>query len=112
MVQVVKSELKSRNSYFPDIGHNMGIYTYTGWKEIYPVQPYNREKVAAALDAIREKGNGPTPLNSGLQKLEAILKPLTGRTAVFVFWDGEYTGQNPAETAKRAGQGHTTSAST
>ena len=66
----MKSELKSRNSYFPDLGHNMGIYTYTGWKENYPVQPYNREKVAAALDTLPDKGSGPTPLKSGLQKLE------------------------------------------
>ena len=34
----------------------MGIYTYTEWKENYPVQPYNREKVAAALDTIPDKG--------------------------------------------------------
>ena len=59
----MKSELKSRNAYFPEIGHNMGIYTYTGWQENYPVQLYNREKVAAALDTIPEKGSGPTPLN-------------------------------------------------
>ncbi|MET0163415.1 MAG: OmpA family protein [Vicinamibacterales bacterium] len=106
VVQVVKSELKNRNAYFPDIGHNMGIYTYTGWKENYPVQPYNREKVAAALDTLPEKGSGPTPLNSALQKLDGILEPLSGRTAVFVFWDGEYTGSNPAETAKKLAQAH------
>ena len=63
IVQAMKSELKSRNSYLPDLGYNMGIYTYTGWKEIYPVQPYNRDKVAAALDTLPEKGSGPTPAN-------------------------------------------------
>jgi len=100
VVQVVKSELQSRNSYFPDLGYNMGIYTYTDWQENYPVQPYDREKVAAALDTMREKGSGPTPLRIGLQKLEGILKQLSGRTAVFVFWDGGYTGQDPAQIAK------------
>src|SRR6476659_685030 len=104
VVQVVKSELKNRNSYLPDLGYNMGIYTYTGWQENYPVQPYDREKVAAALDTVREKGSGPTPLRVGLQKLEGILKPLSGRTAVFVFWDGDYTGPDPAETAKKLSQ--------
>ena len=34
-------------------------------------------------------------------KLEDILKPLTGRTAVFLFSDGEYTGGSPADVAKR-----------
>jgi OOP family OmpA-OmpF porin len=101
VVQVVRSELENRNAYLPDLGYNVGVYTYTDWQENYPVQPYNREQVAAALDTMREKGSGITPLNTGLEKLEGILKPLTGRTAVFVFWDGEYTGRNPAETAKR-----------
>jgi OOP family OmpA-OmpF porin len=99
-IQVMKDELKNRNSYFPDIGHKMGIYTYTGWQDIYPVQAYNRDKIAAALDTLPTKGKGPTPLNSGLNKLDAILAPLTGRSAVFVFWDGEYTGANPADTAR------------
>jgi OOP family OmpA-OmpF porin len=101
IIQAMKAELKSRNSYLPDLGYNMGIYTYTGWKEIYPMQPYNRDKVAAALDTLPAKGSGPTPLRIGLENLEKVLKPLHGRTAVFVFWDGEYTGPNPVETAKR-----------
>jgi len=101
IVQVMKSELKSRNSYFPDLGHNVGIYTFTKWQDNLPVQLYNREKVDAALDGVRDKGGGPTALKIGLEKLEPILKTLKGRTAVFVFWDGEYTGQDPAEVAKR-----------
>ena len=100
IIQAMKTELKSRNSYLPDLGYNMGIYTYTGWKEIYPMQPYNRDKVAAALDTLPAKGSGPTPLRIGLENLDKVLKPLTGRTAVFVFWDGDYTGPNPAETAR------------
>jgi OOP family OmpA-OmpF porin len=106
IVQVMKSELKKRNAYFPDLGYNVGIYTYTGWEENLPVQPYNRDKVAAALDAVPDEGSGPTPLNSGLRKLEDVLKPLSGRTAVFVFWDGEYTGSNPAETARMLAQNY------
>lgn len=106
IIQAMKNELKRRNAYLPDLGYNVGIYTYTGWKEIQPVQPYNREKVAAALDTLPERGSGPTPLRSGLQKLDGVLKPLKGRTAVFVFWDGEYTGANPAEVAKKLSQTH------
>jgi outer membrane protein OmpA-like peptidoglycan-associated protein len=105
IVQVMKEELKTRNEYFPDLGHTFGIYKYTGWQELYAPAPYNREKVDSALDMIPDKGSGTTPLDSGLAKIEPVLKSLTGRTAVFVFWDGEYTGHNPADTAKRlAGQ--------
>ena len=40
----------------------MGIYTYTTWKQISPVQPYDRAKIAAALGTVPAKGSGPTPL--------------------------------------------------
>jgi len=101
-LEVVTNEFKKRNSYFPEIGHNFGIFTYTPWKVIYPIQLYDREKVAAALDTVRKKGDGPTPINKGLRELRDLLKstPLKGRTAVFVFSDGEYTGGSPAEIAK------------
>ncbi len=100
-MQVMLDELKRRNSYFPEIGHNMGIFTYTPWEEIYPTQLYNREKVAAALDTITGKGQGGTPLNRALTKLKDVLKPLSGRTVVFLFSDGEYTGESPKETARK-----------
>jgi OOP family OmpA-OmpF porin len=100
IIQVMKTELKSRIAGFPDLGHNIGIYTYTDWKANLPVQLFNREKISAALDTIPDKGRGPTPLKSGLLKLDDILKPLKGRSAVFVFWDGEYTGDDPIGVAK------------
>jgi len=44
-IKVMKRELRGRNAWFPDIGHQVGIYTYTNWQENYPVQAYNRENV-------------------------------------------------------------------
>jgi OOP family OmpA-OmpF porin len=99
--ELVENEFKKRNSYFPNIGHKFGIYVYTPWEEFYAVQPFNREGVAAALDAVSEKGIGPTPLKKGLEELEELLPALSGRTAVFVFSDGEYTGGNPRKVAER-----------
>src|SRR5688572_24921742 len=32
-IQAMKSELISRNSWFPDLGHKIGIYTYTDWQD-------------------------------------------------------------------------------
>lgn len=100
MIKAVEDEFKKRNSYMPDVGINFTIAKYTDWELLYPSQPYNREKVAAAIDALPETGKGPSALNLGLGKLEGILKQLSGRTAVFVFSDGEYSGSNPANTAK------------
>jgi OOP family OmpA-OmpF porin len=99
IVETMKSELVSRNTWFPDLGHQIGIYTYTDWQDNYPVALYNRDKVGAALGGLRDKGAGPTPLRNGLKKLEPILGGLQGRSAVFVFWDGEYTGPDPVGTA-------------
>jgi OOP family OmpA-OmpF porin len=99
-LELVSSEFKKRTGYFPDIGHKFGIYTYTPWQEYYPVRFFNREDVVRALDAIPQRASGPTPLKKGLEKLEDVLKSLSGRTAVFVFSDGEYTGGNPIKLAR------------
>jgi outer membrane protein OmpA-like peptidoglycan-associated protein len=106
IVQTMKSELNSRNTWFPDLGHQIGIYTYTDWQDNYPVGLYNRDKVGAALAGLRDKGKGPTPLKFALEKLDPILGGLTGRSAVFVFWDGEYTGKSPVETALELSKKH------
>lgn len=100
MLSLVAEELKNRNSYFPELGHNFTIIEYTGWEVIYPSQVYNRDNVAAALDNLPQKGRGPTALKRGLHKLEEVLTTLSGRTAVFLFSDGEYTGGNPREVAE------------
>lgn len=103
---LVEEEFKKRNGEFPDIGHNFGIYAYTRWEEFYPLQPYDRDGVADALAAASEKGPGPTPLREGLEQLEEILQSASGRTAVFVFSDGEYTGRDPSEVAQRLAQNY------
>jgi OOP family OmpA-OmpF porin len=99
--ELVEREFTKRNGGIPDLGFKFGIYTYTDWEEFYPLQPYDREKVAAALDEIAKKGPGPTPIKKALENLEDILKTTSGRTAVFVFSDGEYTGGSPREIAHR-----------
>ena len=99
--QLVESEFQQRNATFPDLGIKFGIYVYTNWEEFYPLQPYDGPKISAALDEVEKKSQGPTPLKSGLKKLEDILQDTSGRTAVFVFSDGEYTGGNPREVAEK-----------
>ena len=88
---LVVAEFKSRNSYFPEIGHTFGLYEYTPWKERYPAQKYNRDKFAAALDSLPAKPTGFTPLREALEAVDPILEPLTGRTILFLFTDGTYS---------------------
>jgi OOP family OmpA-OmpF porin len=101
--EVAKRILMRRNAYFPDLGHNFGLYTYSRWRAVYPVQPYNREKFAEAIANLQDKPQGPTLLESGLRKLESVLWNLSGRTVVFVITDGTYTdmaGKRPGAIAK------------
>jgi OOP family OmpA-OmpF porin len=91
MYEVAVDELKGAAGRFPEIGHNIGLYTYSRWKPIYPVQRFDRNKFAAALDALPAEPKGPTLLMQGLVKLEPILQELSGKTVVFVYTDGKVT---------------------
>ena len=108
--EMLKSELKIRNSYFPDLGYNAGIYRYTPWEEVLPVQPYNQRKFAAALDKLPEKPGGSTDLQKGLENIEPVLDSLSGRTAVFLFSDGTYNPwlgkEAPELIQKEISEGH------
>ncbi|MCG8634343.1 MAG: VWA domain-containing protein, partial [Desulfobacterales bacterium] len=88
--EVAKNILEDRNGYIPDLGYNFGLYLYTPWKEVYPLQPYDREKFAASLETLPEKARTGTFLTDGLRRLDKILASLEGRTAVFLFTDGSY----------------------
>ncbi len=101
-LNVLINELKARNALIPELGYNFGVFVYTPWKPIYEVQPYDTDGVAKALDAVAKEGSGPTRLSRGLDKLDPILDTLSGRTVVFVFTDGQYTGKRrPVEIARR-----------
>jgi OOP family OmpA-OmpF porin len=88
---IAKKVFKERNSYFPDLGYNVGLYLYTPWQEVYPVQPYNREAFAAALDSLPAQPRGATMLQGALEKLGPILDGLSGKTVVFIITDGTFT---------------------
>jgi len=89
--EIAKKVFKERNAYLPDLGYNVGLYLYTPWQAVYPMQPYNRQGFAAALESLPEQPRGPTMLQGGLKKLESVLQGLSGRTVVFVITDGTYT---------------------
>ena len=104
--EIAKKILMERNEYFPDLGYNTGFYLYTPWKEIYPMQKYDREKYAQALATLPEKATGATFLKEGLKKLDKVLENVKGKTAVFIFTDGTHSGtmgggmEKPSEIAE------------
>jgi hypothetical protein len=68
--------------WFPDLGYNFGLYLFTPWKELSPMQPFNREELMRAIRELPEKAGGGTPLQQALHNIDPILAGASGRTAV------------------------------
>jgi OOP family OmpA-OmpF porin len=97
-IAATKNLLKERNAWLPDLGYQAGLYEYTNnetlagtFKEVYPMQPYDRDRFAAAIDQLPEKGQGPTMLQAGLHGLRKVVANLSGKTAVVMFTDGSFS---------------------
>jgi Mg-chelatase subunit ChlD len=107
--ELAKTFLEDRNNRMPDLGYNMGIYLYTPWTPIYPMQSYDKQKVADALQTMPDKPDGVTYLVEGLKNLKPILENLSGHTVVFLFTDGSYTKtdvREPGYYAKELAENH------
>jgi OmpA-OmpF porin, OOP family len=109
-LEAAKEILKEKNKTLPDLEYNAGLYLVSNFKPIYMVQKYDREKVAAALDQLPEKGSGATLFVESLSKLRDVLKNLSGRTVVFLFTDGYYEAtpgmKKPSQVAKELADKH------
>lgn len=110
-IQAAKALLEERNAWLPDLGFKAGLYIYTNnetltgtFKEVYGMQPYDREQFAAAIDQLPEKGQGPTMLQAGLSGLRSTLSGLTGKTAVIIFTDGTFSKVRGPKSATQIAQ--------
>jgi len=107
--ELQKEALAAGYSRLPDLGYNVGVYNFSPtWKEIYPVQKFDAAKVSEAMKQLPAKPSGRTPLVAGLEKLEGVLKGLSGKTIVYIFSDGGYEqapgkdpGNKTAELARK-----------
>ena len=109
-ITLAEEIFKERAARVPDLDWNTGLYLYTPWKVFYEMQPFNKEKFAAAIDAMDSYQpslsyeNQPSPLGEAIMNLDPILAKLPGKTVVFVFTDGQYTlgpsKVKPVEAAK------------
>jgi OOP family OmpA-OmpF porin len=102
--EMEKQAIASANMRLPDLGYNIGIYLFTpSWKEIYPVQKFDRAKISEALEQLPAKASGRAPLIGNFQKLEGVLKGLSGKTVIYIFSDGGYlqtSGKDPGNRAR------------
>ena len=52
-VKILRDFLIERNMYFPNLGHNFGLYEYAPkFKEVYAMQPYDRQQFGDALNIL------------------------------------------------------------
>jgi len=89
-LEALRGILTERMGWVPDLGYNFGLYLFTPWKELYAMQPFEREQVLLAIDQLPKAARGGTPLQQALHNIEPILAGLSGRTAVFLFSDGKF----------------------
>jgi OOP family OmpA-OmpF porin len=109
-VEVLKELVEARIAWLPDLGHNMGLYLYTPWTELHPVQPFDRKALGEAIAKVPDKASGEGQLMQAMVKLDSVLAGLKGRTAVFLFSDGQYTPhrfyKRPAQKARELAEKH------
>ena len=96
-IDIAETMFKERAARAPELDWNAGLYVYTPWKSFYEMQPFNKMAFAEAIDKMKaykpsiSYKNQPTPLGDGIKKLDPILAKLSGKTAVFIFSDGQFT---------------------
>ena len=88
--QLEREALTAGFNRLPDLGYKIGVYRFTPWEVVFPIQQTSPAAVAAALSKLPDKPEGPTPLLQGLDELDKVLKGLTGKTYVYLFTDGGY----------------------
>jgi OOP family OmpA-OmpF porin len=88
--ELEKDALKTGIGRLPDLGYNVGVYRFTPWEVLYPVQKFDAARVADALNKLPAEPAGKSPLVKSLNELETVLKGLSGKTVVYIFSDGGY----------------------
>jgi len=100
-IDLAEAMFKGRAAQVPELDWNAGLYLYTPWKSFYEMQPFDKAKFGAAIDEMAAYKpsvmfrNQPTPLGTAIKNLDPILAKLSGKTAVFVFSDGQFTLSQP-----------------
>jgi OOP family OmpA-OmpF porin len=94
-----KKILQERNQMLPNLPYNAGLYTFAPTsviytqtlKAYYPMQPYNKQEFANAVEQLPSEAGGTTEIQRALLGLEPVLKDLPGKTVIFLFTDGVNT---------------------
>jgi OOP family OmpA-OmpF porin len=88
--ELEKAALEAGFKNLPDLGYNVGVYRFTPWEVIYPMQKFDAGMATDALNKLPAEPAGKTPLVQSLNELGTVLKDLNGKTFIYIFSDGGY----------------------
>jgi hypothetical protein len=86
--ELEKAALEAGFTRLPDLGYNVGVYRFTPWEALYPMQKFDAATAADALKKLPAEPAGKTPLVQSLNELGTVLKGLSGKTFVYIFSGG------------------------
>jgi len=99
--ELEQAALTNEFAQLPDLGYNVGLYRFTPWEALYPMQKFDAAGVSDALKKLPAEPAGKTPLVKGLNELGSVLQGLSGKTVVYLFSDGGYDklggGKSPGD---------------
>jgi hypothetical protein len=72
--ELEKNALTTGFGRLPDLGYNVGIYQFTPWEVLYPVQKFDADGAKEALNKLPAEPAGKTPLVQSLNELEDVQK--------------------------------------
>jgi OOP family OmpA-OmpF porin len=91
-LEAAKEILINGERMLPDLGYNAALYEFSPVEALYPMGPLDKDKFAQAINSIKADAEGNTFLPRALRDIEPVLQGASGKTVVFVFNDGTYSG--------------------
>jgi len=96
-IEVAKKILQERNQLIPELGYKAGLYHSTTTRPVYNLQTYNREEFGKAIDSLTTTTRVPPSRAQMMKDLDNFMSGISGRTAVFLFTDGEFVAPIKSE---------------
>lgn len=98
-IEVAKELLQQRNQMLPELDWNAGLYLFTPSRPLYDMKRYNRSEFGKAIDQLPTVTRVPPSRTQMMRELDDLLSRLSGRTAVFLFTDGNFVAPIRSETS-------------
>jgi OOP family OmpA-OmpF porin len=96
-IEVAKKILQERNAKLPELGYKAGLYVFGPQRPLHDLKLYNRAAFGKAIDQLPTTTRVATRRSKDIRELDALLAGTSGKTAVFMFTDGQFTPPGPGD---------------